>query len=588
MPQQPSTVLLQGGMNMVSPPIAVPPGQVTAGVNYEPEVSGYRRIGGYERFDGQTAPSAGGVRANILAVPGIDEVKGVWCYGGAVYAFREGASKDRMSKSSSGGWVEQSFGKILDFTAGTTEIPEGAIITGAVSGVTATVKRVILQSGLWDGTGVGYMVVAPSGNFNAGEALNESAGNALITPVGTPWPSITISVGAGPYQFVNHDFGAGERMYFCNGGKSSGQVYEWDGTTLVPIKDVFSKARFIGQFRNHLVVGDGSSLIISGIGAPLDYRSSAGAAEIAFGEDINGFAPSLATSFVIMGKSRISYLAGNDSDDFQLLPIASTSGGFFGTIAAFGESPMYLDDAGVRKISASASFGDFRMGTITQLVEPLFRKKRKAGVLPVAAITLRGTDQYRVFFDDNSGVIVYMGRKHPEAMPFIYPMQAYCATAGEVTAAAGERYFVGAEDGFVYELNSGPSFDGAAVSAFIRLNWNTLNSPNQYKRFHSVSIETDSEDAITVGMAFDIDYVTAGSLGGAKVDHSVPAGYQGVIPLALYANVDFTQPVQGVLKAHIDGIGRNLAVTLVTNHTEEEPHTISSMTVNFSPRKTVK
>lgn len=50
---------LEGGLDLMTPVISVPPGRVSDAQNYEPEISGgYRRIDGYERFDGRLSPSA--------------------------------------------------------------------------------------------------------------------------------------------------------------------------------------------------------------------------------------------------------------------------------------------------------------------------------------------------------------------------------------------------------------------------------------------------------------------------------------------------------------------------------------------------
>ena len=57
MPQLTSTIPLQGGMDLVTPPVQIPAGKAIGGANYEPDVKGYRRIGGYERFDGRPKPS---------------------------------------------------------------------------------------------------------------------------------------------------------------------------------------------------------------------------------------------------------------------------------------------------------------------------------------------------------------------------------------------------------------------------------------------------------------------------------------------------------------------------------------------------
>ena len=54
----------QGGLDLVSPVLNVQPGFLLDGINYEPDLNGgYRRIPGYERFDGQPSPSA---RANTV------------------------------------------------------------------------------------------------------------------------------------------------------------------------------------------------------------------------------------------------------------------------------------------------------------------------------------------------------------------------------------------------------------------------------------------------------------------------------------------------------------------------------------------
>lgn len=50
---------LKGGLDIVSPAISIDPGKVLDSQNYEPTpIGGYRRIDGYERFDGRTSPTS--------------------------------------------------------------------------------------------------------------------------------------------------------------------------------------------------------------------------------------------------------------------------------------------------------------------------------------------------------------------------------------------------------------------------------------------------------------------------------------------------------------------------------------------------
>jgi hypothetical protein len=81
MSQNPQAFALAGGLDLVSPALAAPQGRIRAGLNHEPDVRGYRRIDGYERFDGQPKPSEAGYvvsafSAGARAVVAGDEVIG--------------------------------------------------------------------------------------------------------------------------------------------------------------------------------------------------------------------------------------------------------------------------------------------------------------------------------------------------------------------------------------------------------------------------------------------------------------------------------------------------------------------------------
>jgi hypothetical protein len=124
--QQFSYFPLGGGLDLITPAIAQKPGSAIAAINYEPSLNGYRRVEGYERFDGRQSPTD------------------------AQY------------------WQ-------LNFTAGTIIITKGTTLVGATSGATGVaLADAVLTSGTWgSGDGVGYVGVgAITGTFLNGELLN--------------------------------------------------------------------------------------------------------------------------------------------------------------------------------------------------------------------------------------------------------------------------------------------------------------------------------------------------------------------------------------------------------------------------------
>jgi hypothetical protein len=620
MPIQVETSLMLGGLDLASPPIAIAPGKVISAINYEPDVAGYTSLGGYERFDGHARPSdstdpteIATRRALIGEVPGTGPVRGVWVFDGDIYAFRDiDATTAGMYKATGGGWALQTFGYTMAFAAGTVEYVEGGYLAGATSSATAFINRVILSGGAWSGTAQGFLVVSNvTGTFTAaGEiATGTSGGSATVQPP----TAITLKAG-GKYDFTNHNFYGAARsphMYFANGvtiayewssavlspiytgliGSTAASfiylvayngdtITGWDGSSII-VAATEDSPTYITHFKNYLFLGYPSgTLLHSSLGEPLEFISTTGAGEISFGEPITGLLTAASTSLLVFAQNRIDYLTGSDSTDFMLQPISEASGAQPYTAQTM-DAPMFLDDGGVRSLPTTAAFGDWRMGTVTQPAERLIRQKRDENIEPTTSMRIKGKDQYRLFWEDGTGITVYIGRKFPETLPFKLPVEVFCACAGEVDNGRGDRLFVGCQDGFVYEMNRGTSFDGASIPAYIRLPFTAAKSPSQHTRWMKATFEIDSPDDVEFGLAFHIDY--ARGLGGALTTVNVDAG-TATISTDAYASIDWTQAIEGRLEYHLAGIGPNIAATLVTETAIARQHTISSQTYNFSRR----
>ena len=67
-PVQYNLIQLQGGLDLVTPTLSLPPGVARDAVNFEVSITGgYTRIAGYERFDGRASPSAATYTAFTVA-----------------------------------------------------------------------------------------------------------------------------------------------------------------------------------------------------------------------------------------------------------------------------------------------------------------------------------------------------------------------------------------------------------------------------------------------------------------------------------------------------------------------------------------
>lgn len=121
---------LQGGLDLTTPAISLPPGKVLDSMNYEPYISGgYRRVDGFERYDGHPSPS------------------------------------------------QASYWLMIANLTGTVNV--GDTLTGATSGATGVVLGIFYTTNV--------ILANVSGTFAAGENLLDSAVNVGSVTTGTQY-----------------------------------------------------------------------------------------------------------------------------------------------------------------------------------------------------------------------------------------------------------------------------------------------------------------------------------------------------------------------------------------------------------------
>jgi len=102
-----------GGVNMVDPSLSLEPGELVAADNFEIDIRGrYRRIDGYERFDGQTLPS----EITFYRIP-----------------FTVGTARDSV--------FDSAFSTAFDMQIPST----GDLVKGAASGAIGTILQVSIE-----------------------------------------------------------------------------------------------------------------------------------------------------------------------------------------------------------------------------------------------------------------------------------------------------------------------------------------------------------------------------------------------------------------------------------------------------------
>lgn len=521
-------------------------------------------------------------RGDIAAVPGSGSILGVWMFGDVVYAFRNnaGGTAAAMYKSSASGWTLVAFEYEVAYTAGSgAAIADGGTLTQG--GVTATIRRVLVRSGsLGAGTAVGTLVISvpAGGNFAAG-AATVGAGTLTLSGAET---AVTL-LPDGRFEFVTETIGAERRMYGCDGVN---RAFEFDGTYFVPITTGMTAdtPAYPWVHKKHLFLSFGKSVQHSGIADPYAWTPVLGASEISVDDTVTGFktlpGSEAGGALAIFTRNRTNVLYGSSSADWNLVPLDDELGAYAHTVQNAGPI-VFLDDRGITDLQSSQNYGNFSYNALSFAIQTLVNAYRQ---LVTASCVSRDRGQYRLFFSNKQAFyMTLVGRKAIGIMQQIFADVVRCVCSLEKNDGSEAIYF-GSDDGWVFQMDRGTSFDGDAIEAFITLPYNFQRQPRVDKRYRNALLEIDGSGYTAIEFGYELGYGTT----ELEQPASTPVTANFVEALWDAFTWDaFTW--DGVTLSPsllpLEGEAENISVAIRSNSDYFEPHTLTALIVNYTARK---
>lgn len=525
-------------------------------------------------------------RADIAAVPGAGPVLGVWMYNGVLYAFRNnvGQTAAVMYRSSASGWQAITLNEEISFTAGNDTIVDGATLTQG--GVTATILRVVQTTTATSPSRVGRLIISgrTGGNFASGAA---NGGALTLSGVQT---QITLAP-SGRYEFVNYNFSGAANRFRMYGASGTHFAFEFDGTVFVPIRTgmttVADTPTYITAHQNMLFLSYGASLQNSGVGTPYVWTVISGAAENALGENITGLLPQASGVLVPFTRNSTRQLSGTSTLDFRLNFIAPEQGAISRTAQNIGVA-VALDDRGVIQIDRIQEFGNFQSSTLSERVQPIIDALRTK---VIGSAVYRSRNQYRLYANDGTGVVVKLNRKKGEVefTKFDYNsgrtsnlVNPTCMCAVE-DATGKDVVFFGADNGFVYQADKGSSFDGEDIEAWLRMPFNNSQSPRMNKRYRMAVMEMTSRGYSLIRVQPEFSFGDDRIASHETVSKEIVGG-GGYYDADLYDTFFYDARLAQTPSFKIKGTGINMALLFYSKSDYDLGHLLTGITIHFSPR----
>jgi hypothetical protein len=373
----------------------------------------------------------------------------------------------------------------------------------------------------------GYMNVSAPRNadksrlINAGDQLRtgpNGTGDLLAIVAGRDLPiwlpgQAELDNNRARYMFTRTNFYGQDEFEAVYGCQGVGPAWCFDGvrctrirTQLPPELDM---PRHIARHGDMLVLGYfPGALIFSQSGNPFETRGEEGASSIEVGDRLTNLAPLAGDALIVVCQSSTWAIRGFTAESMQKNPITTQRGGIEYTAVDMGKYVL-CDGLGVFMADAPEQFGAASRNYMSQLVHPWLspRLQAKANtesafIRPIAALNVRNKNQMRLYFWD--GWILTMTLNEPPEFttqryfepaaaehtePAPWPVRALCTGLDSSGREHVFCSFYGAvKEGFVFEMDSGRSFDGAEIPARAHLNPLTLANSSQEKRYERANL----------------------------------------------------------------------------------------------------
>jgi len=396
--------------------------------------------------------------------------------------------------------------------------------------------------------------------------------------------------GVHDFKFATYNFKstADTNSFFWVDGTN--QCRQFDGTDVITISNtgMFSQAldapTHIATHNYHLFLAyRGGSLQHSKLGDPAVWDGTVGASEIGLGAEVTNLVAGVQSSLIIYLGEAVRVLSGNSIDDWVLQVFSDVSGAYNRTARRLLGSVYSVGDRGVSTLEAVDTYGDYAANSISQrFKQTLFAKKDKI----TTCIVNRDLNQYRIFFEDKSGIYMSFIGKELQGATFIeFPDQISCSAQGENSNQLETIVFVtNDEAGFVYIMDSGTSFDGLPIICRMSTAYYHYGSPRQRKAFKRATFEISAQNEQTFDIKVDFDY---NELGSPRTIWYTPTLYNtdggAVYSITEWGTMRYGgSAVTNRVPIYLQGIGTNMSYKILSNEMYRPQHVVQNVITDYS------
>lgn len=405
------------------------------------------------------------------------------------------------------------------------------------------------------------------------------ADNAAITFLSTSRDG-TVKVRSARYNFSGTD-----KIVFVDGANAPAN---YDTTTFTVLdaapSDVIGASHVV-VFKNHLFFAKGANITFTAPYSDSDFSAASGGGVINAGNAITGLIV-FREQLIIFSERRISRLVGNSIADFQLQPITMDIGCTqTDTIQEVGGDVFFVGPDGIRSLGATEKIGDFELATVSKPIQTEVTNFVNRNT-SFSSIVIREKSQYRLFGfganitrDAAQGVL---GTQTQQGISWAETRGIRAYVADSNYNGSTELIVFAHSDGYVYQLESANTFDGANVPATFSTPFLPINDPRVRKTLYRMFLYTDPQGSVSMDVALKYDFEESDVIQPQEINFNNTSGADAI---AFYGDATFgTGTYGGTIKRLFDSqtVGSGFVVSLVfTSESTNPPYSLDALTLEY-------
>jgi hypothetical protein len=489
-------------------------------------------------------------------------------------------------KSNVSSWTKinvPSYGTVLVQGAGQTG---SSLVIDALSGVPQTgdtfsiagVQKVYTV--LADAT-----VVAGVATISISPALASSpADNAALT-----WLTSNYSNGV-KLRFDKYRIGTTEKIIGVDG---INYPFIWNGASFNILNNGPSDiegASFVAFHKNQMFFAKGDILTFTAPYSDNDFQAATGSGVISVGNVITGLIVFRET-LIIFTEKTISQLTGNTLADFSLQPITRKVGCVASdTIQEMGGDVIFLGPEGLRLLGATDRNNDFNLGVVSKPIQAE-STSLIASSSSFSSIVIKQKSQYRILgynatvtSSSSKGLLgTQMSGDNTSDIAWAETVGIRAYVADSNYHDQTETIVFAHDDGYVYQMESGNSFDGGNIIASFATPYVHLNDPRIRKTFYKMFLYADPQGSVTTSVNLKLDFDTLNSIQPSTITLSNATGVVGFYgtSAAKYGTTYYGTKLVKQFETQVIGSGFTVSLQFISDG-QDPPFSLDAATLEYS------